>query len=260
MIWIQLDGQGPRYLQIYRAVREAVLSSRLPAGSRLPSSRRLASELGVSRNTVLLAFDQLRSEGFLEGRHGAGSYVSSSIDDRLLEAPAREAPTPNLPRLSQVGRRLAGQPNPFAELLVEPRPPFDFMYGIPAIQDLPHDLLSRLTARLARRRSVRSFVYGAPGGDERLRARVADYLRRLRGVETCPERIIIVGGFSQALELLLRVLVDPGGKVAMEEPGYPPMAMAIEAAGWGDSRCRWTKRGWTCRTWRRLGRTSPWSS
>src|SRR5262245_76256 len=131
---VSLDGSGALARQLYRALRGAILGGVLPPGARLPSSRALASEVGVSRNTVLLAYAQLLDEGYVTGRRGSGTYVPSELPDamtavapearRRTDGPARE------PRLSQAAQRVGTRLVTWA-----PRPervPYDFRYGRPA--------------------------------------------------------------------------------------------------------------------------------
>src|SRR5512144_1168095 len=105
-MWIRLDGAGPRYRQLYRGLRDAIVAGTLPAGTRLPATRALASELGLSRTTVLLAYEQLAAEGYLDGRRGSGSFVQAvATPTRAAQhAPTHLAPrTPAPPRLSSFG-------------------------------------------------------------------------------------------------------------------------------------------------------------
>src|SRR5262245_43005446 len=103
-LWLRLDGEGPRFRQLYRALRAAIVDGTLSSGAKLPATRALATELGVSRTTVLLAFEHLAAEGYLAGRHGSGSYVQAAPAPRRATAPRRDAEWPA--RLSAWGDAL----------------------------------------------------------------------------------------------------------------------------------------------------------
>lgn len=220
----------PLYRQLYFAIREAILEGRLRPGARLPSTRILAEELAVSRNTVVIAFDQLLAEGYVEGRTGAGTYVSATLPEDLLSArPDRdaEAPPPRRPdtRLSERGRFLAGiraagsaQPAPFSAAL-------------PELARFPFDDWARLLARHWRY-PEREFLVGSDvAGYAPLREAIATYLGTARAVSCDAEQVIILSGSQQALDLAARVLIDPGDEVWIEDPGYTGIRGALLAAG-----------------------------
>ena len=236
-MWLQLDGEGSLYRQAYRALRAAILDGRLRSGERLPSSRSLAREAKLARNTVLQAYEQLVAEGYAVARRGAGTFVAAELPEAL----ARPAPT---------GRRAGGAgacaPAPLsaygerAVALVprgpswgrrRPAPRYDFRYGDPAYDDFPHATWCRLLARRARRASERHLSYGPPGGAPELREALAVYLSRMRGVACAPDDLLVVYGTQQAIDLTARVLVDPDTPVIVEEPGYPGIRSALAIAG-----------------------------
>jgi GntR family transcriptional regulator/MocR family aminotransferase len=234
-VQLSLEGEGPLYRRLYSGLRAAILDGRLPAGSRLPSTRSLAKDLSLSRNAVLMAFEQLLAEGYVVGRVGAGTFVSRTLPDappppRSVPAgpPTREARV----RLSAFTRRV---------LSLRPLPPpgvrpashigFDFRYGQPAFTDFPHDTWRRLLARRARATSVRTLSYGMAFGFMPLREAIAGYLRRARGVVATAEQVAVVNGSQQALDLAARLLVDRGDRVVMEEPGYLAARQTFAAAG-----------------------------
>ncbi len=233
-----LDGEGPLYQQVYRAARRAILTAELAPRTRVPSTRALAKDLGVSRNTVILAYDQLLAEGYIATREGSGTFVATNLPDDLTEAirSDRSDKSPHeifSPHLSSYAERIA----PFSErqsVSWEARNTplsFDFRYGRPNFFDFPHETWCRVLARRARRASVRQLDYGPPAGREELRSAIAEYLWRSRGVVCTPEQVIVVNGSQQALDLAARVLIDPGDRVVLEEPHYPGAALAFEAAG-----------------------------
>ena len=231
MLWIRLDGEGPLHRQLYRALRGAVLSGRLRAGKRLPSTRLLARELGISRNTALLATEQLLAEGFVVSRERAGLFVAAIAQRPSGAAPRKPDARPL--RLSAAGARMqavvgAGRAswNPWQRLL-----PYDFRYGEPSYADLPLETWARLLGRRARRLGARRLAYQAPGGADELREALAQYLARARGVVCSADQIVIVHGSQQAIDLVTRLLVDPCSRVVIEEPHYSGFAFCLRAAG-----------------------------
>ncbi|HWZ60447.1 MAG TPA: PLP-dependent aminotransferase family protein, partial [Gemmatimonadaceae bacterium] len=230
---MSLDPDAPVALhrQIYDGLRSAILAGRLAGDARLPSTRVLAAELGVARNTVVLAFDQLRAEGYLAGRRGGGTRVSTNVPDSLLRVTARARPAPApavTPVLSDRWTRVvAGMGDWGARGDARPVP---FALGVPAIDAFPAAQWARLTARRWRSGAV-SLGYATAAGDRALRAAIASYVTAARGAQCTPDQILIVSGAQQALDLVARVFVDPGDAAWMEDPGYPLARAALEAAG-----------------------------
>lgn len=226
----------PVYAQLYRRLRDDILSGALRPDSRLPASRHLAQEAGVSRNTVLQAYEQLGAEGYVEGRRGAGTFVAHDLpDQRPAAAPAQttedRAPAfPPAPRLSAYARRAqrpwAPQMQPTAAHIRH-----DFRYGLPDLSDFPQTIWRRLLARHAVDPGNRSAHYAPTEGLPRLRAAIADYLHRARGTTFQAEDILIVNGSQQALDLIARLLIDPGDGVLIEEPHYLGAREVFAAAG-----------------------------
>jgi GntR family transcriptional regulator/MocR family aminotransferase len=230
---VTLDGSGPLALQLYRALRAQILAGVLAPGARLPSTRGLAAASGVSRNTVLLAYGQLLSEGYATGRRGSGTYVPRELPETMIAVGRphglRPAVARRPPRLSRRARRIGA-----AHLSWAPRAervPYDFRYGRPAFADFPHATWRRLQARRIRRVSDRDLDYGPPAGAPPLREAIADYLRRARAVRATADEVIIVSGSQQGLDLCARVLLDPGARVLLEEPHYPGARGVFGAAG-----------------------------
>jgi GntR family transcriptional regulator/MocR family aminotransferase len=240
-MWQELEGEGPLQQRTYRALRRAILEGRLAPGSRLGSSRALAAELGVSRNTVLGAFAQLLSEGYVTARAGSGTYVARRLPEEALQA--RRAPaapsdgagaSPRPPGRPSAWIRRLEQALPQGGLswsLRSERLPYDFRYGEPAYRDLPIEAWSRALGQRLRRASIRRLAYSPPGGAPELRQALAAYLARSRGVECDAEQIVVTYGAQQAIDLVARVVVDPGARVAVEEPGYTGISVALRAAG-----------------------------
>lgn len=225
---LALDPSAPEplYRQLYFAIRDAILTGRLQPGARLPASRTLARDLGVSRNTVLAAFEQLAAEGYLGGRVGAGSYVSRSLPEEALTARAEAPPRPagRAPGPSARGRRLVG----LARGTARARP---FAPGLPELAAFPFEEFARLLQRHWRTPPA-SFLIGAdPMGWRPLREALAAHLGAARAVRCTADQVLIVSGAQQALDLSARVLVDPGDRVWVEEPGYAGLEGALLAAG-----------------------------
>jgi GntR family transcriptional regulator/MocR family aminotransferase len=232
---VQLAGKGPLYQRIYRGLRRAILDGRLPAGARVPSTRGLAVDLGVSRNVVLMAFEQLAAEGYVEARRGSGTFISTTLPDGGFALPtvgvgtSAAAPAPTLSTRARRVLALAPLPAPGAPLQAGLR--YDFRYGVPSVADFPHQIWSRLVARRARTVSIRTLQYGRALGYEPLRKEIAGYLARARGVAATPERVVIVNGSQQALDLVSRLFIDPGAGVLVEEPCYHGARNIFAAAG-----------------------------
>jgi len=231
-MWLELDGEGALHRQAYRALRSAILAGRLGAGSRLPSSRGLARELGIARNTAIAACEQLVAEGYAVTRHGAGTFVAERLPETAARAPRARAPRRRV-RLSSHGERLR-RAAPRGGLSWNPpraQLPYDFRYGEPAYPDLPYATWCRLLARHARRATRRDLDYGPPGGAPELREALAGYLARARGVDCEPAQVLVVQGSQQAIDLSARLLLDPGDGAVIEDPHYPALRLALAAAG-----------------------------
>jgi GntR family transcriptional regulator/MocR family aminotransferase len=232
---LSLDGRGPLYQQVYRALRRAILDGALRPDARLPATRSLAEDLGVSRNTVLLAYEQLRDEGYASARTGSGTYVAQSLPDE--PAPVARKPPRGRARAAALHseyatRMLAKAPRGGVGWGMPRRNlPYDFRYGEPAYGDLPLETWCRLLGRRARRASTRRLAYGGPTGAPELQRALAAYLQSARGVVCAPEQIVITHGTQQAIDLVARVLVDPGARVALEEPHYTGFSFAFGAYG-----------------------------
>ncbi len=213
----------PLHRQVFEGIRDAIVSGRLRAGRRLPSTRSLALELGVSRLPVLAAYQQLQHEGYLEARVGAGSFVTSVIPDDVLRA-------------ETLGR---GRPASRAVRRVAPAPPkardeggrAPFRTSLPALDEFPKATWARIVAQHAKRLSPAHMAYGDPAGLPRLRDAVAEHLGVARALQCDPSQVIITSGSQAALRLCAAVLVRHAERVAVEDPGYPGARLALAAAG-----------------------------
>jgi len=217
----------PLHRQLYDGYREAILDGRLRPGQRLPSTRSLAQDLLVSRVPVVMAFEQLVAEGYVESRVGAGSFVSAALPDPpAAHAGRMRAPTARRPGSRRVPpSRFAVRSEPWLDL----RGPF--RVGQPALDDFPAELWARLVARHARRLSSRQMMYGDAMGLPALREALAAHLGTVRSVTCSAEQIMIVSGSQQALALAGQALLAPGDAVWLEEPGYGGARDALRLAG-----------------------------
>jgi GntR family transcriptional regulator / MocR family aminotransferase len=236
-MFLRLDGDGALYDQVYRSLREQILNGRLPARSRVPATRDLASDLGVSRNVAIMAYRQLLDEGYLSARRGSGTFVAGVLPRNLTTAATRRRPAAARasapPRLSVYAGRVREQSRT-ARFTWEPRRdalPYDFRYGPPSFTDFPHQTWWRLLMRHARRATIRDLDYGPPEGLPALREAIADYVGRARAISCTPEQIVVVNGSQQALDLAARMLVDSGDTVLMEEAHYRGARAVMAAAG-----------------------------
>jgi GntR family transcriptional regulator/MocR family aminotransferase len=216
-----------RLRSLHRQLRNAILEGRLQPGLRLPPTRVLAAEYGVSRNTAVAAYDLLLSEGYLTSRRGSGTYVA----DVLPKQPARRATPVGKSaadrRLNAVWLRPA---MPFDPERTAPR--FHFNVGVPDISRFPVDVWRRLSVRALRAFAKVSADYDSPHGRPALRAAIASHVSFARAVACGAEDVIVTAGAQQAFDLLARILVAPKRTVvALENPGYPPLHAAFAAAG-----------------------------
>ena len=211
------DPDTPLYRQLYDAVREAVLSGTLTSGTRIPATRTLARHLNVSRNTVLEAFEQLFAEGYLETAQGKGTFVAEGI--AVLSESRVVKTSSEMPVLSARGTLLA------QSLLAHSQDhmrPLAFQAGLPALSHFPWKLWTRLTTQAAEHIAddPQRMGYIHSAGLPELRRALADYLRASRGVHCTAENVLIVSGTQHAIDLTVRLLVDPGEAVWLENPGY----------------------------------------
>jgi GntR family transcriptional regulator/MocR family aminotransferase len=222
----------PRNRQLYDAIRRAILTKQLHPESRLPSTRSLAADLAVSRNTVLLAFEQLLAEGYLESRVGSGTFVASAVPDELLHTAARRrVPAAAAPVRRPIARRARALP-PTVMTTSDKRRAFE--PALPALDLFPIQLWTRLIAKQWSRNGpalLDSLAYGDAAGHLRLRSAIAEYVGATRGVACEAAQVIITNGLQHSLEMICRVLLEPGENVWFEDPGYPAARSALAAAG-----------------------------
>jgi len=213
--------------QLYVRVRDAIVRGEIHAGFRLPSTRSVAKELALSRNTVGDVFAQLVAEGYLVARHGSGTYVAPNaiaLCGHGATLPARSS----WERASLRGRLLAAIPE---HDRLGAKPPLPFQPGIPDLEHFPFETWSRIASRLMRRPRAELVSYGDPAGYRPLREVIAAELRSRKGIACRDEQIVVVGGTQQALDLICRLALDPGDEVWIEEPSSRNVRAAFIGAG-----------------------------
>jgi GntR family transcriptional regulator / MocR family aminotransferase len=226
---IELDPSLPEpiYRQLYGRLRGAILAGQLGPGARLPSTRALASELGISRTTTSLAYEQLQLEGYLESRVGSGAVVARHLPATPVVVQTASAEQSPAVRLASRVPTLRTVPNLSG---VEGRPGGAFRAGEPAQDLFPFGLWARLVARRARRSLAPASYYQDPAGYAPLREAIAAHIAVSRGVRCAPEQIILTAGSQGALDLAARTLLDPGDAAWLEDPGYFGARGALVAA------------------------------
>lgn len=225
------DSATPLYRQLYEHLRLAILEGQLKKGTKLPSTRAMADELGVSRNTILTAYDQLAAEGYLEQAEGKGTFVTQFLPDAPFTAPNRmEQPVQRTHRLSESAAGLLAAPAMPVDAEMR-RKNFAFEGGTPALDAFPFELWAKLVSRHAHALHPGVMIYQDPAGYRPLREAIADHVIVARQVHCTPDQVIIVPGSQGALHLAARVLLNPGDQVWMEDPGYLGARTALMAAG-----------------------------
>ncbi len=220
----QLDrGSGtPLTRQIYMQVRAAVLSGALGPGTRVPSSREMAMQLGVARTSVVAAYEHLLAEGYIESRRGSGTFISGELDG-LAQRPA----TPRAAKRSAPIVTRAFTDFERSNAQSEPRP---FNTGRTLIDARTAETWRTLTHRAVRILGANALGYSDPAGLIELRQSICDYLRAARAVRCEPDQIIVTAGTQQAIDIAIRVLLEPGDDVWVEDPGYPLTYAQLELA------------------------------
>jgi GntR family transcriptional regulator/MocR family aminotransferase len=219
VVHIEKRATASLHKQIYEAYRKAIVEGTLRAGERIASSRVLALELGISRMPVLNAYAQLLAEGYFESHVGSGTLVSRSLPERMgNHEPASTRSRNSNQKRRRISKRCSNLAS--AEGFYRSRGLGPFNVSQIAFDCFPLPVWNGLATRHARALQARSLDYGDPMGLKQLRERIAEYLRISRGVHCDASQILIVSGSQQGLEITTRVLLDPGDKVWMEEPGY----------------------------------------
>jgi GntR family transcriptional regulator/MocR family aminotransferase len=221
----------PAYRWLYTSLRAEILHGRLRPGVRLPATRDFARQYGLARGTIINAFEQLKSEGYVEGSVGSGTYVSRILPEQLLHVVPQGSAQPILRHkrrrliVSDYGRRARLFPG------YEDRPTRAFRCNLPALDLFPTNLWAQITTRCLRRVSRSQLMGCDPLGYPPLREALAEYLSRSRGVKCVPEQVAILSGVQEALDLVARLFLNPGDRVCMENPGYSGAALVFRAFG-----------------------------
>ncbi|GAA0916280.1 MocR-like pyridoxine biosynthesis transcription factor PdxR [Virgisporangium aurantiacum] len=219
-VWIDRDANLGE--QLYRQVRAGILETRLRAGEAMPPSRQLAVRLGISRNTVTAAYDRLVAEGYLTTRAGAGTFVNNlSLPDA-----GSGGERPAGPLRPRSGWDEVGLPDGLTGT-----PAFDFRVGVPDVHLFPHMTWRRLVADQLRGGAMGNGMPADPAGHLGLRAALARRLRLFRGVTAGCDDVVVTSGAQQAIDLIGRVLLEPGACAAVEEPGYWSPVYAWRSVG-----------------------------
>ncbi len=222
---ITLDSNAsvPLHRQLYEELRRAILSGRLPPRQRIPSTRTLAKSLGISRTTVTQSYEQLLSEGYIQTIVGSGTFVCAQLPDELLHSTptgsTQKITRPQI-KLSKYAASLHQSDVRGVPVITEPDAPISFRYGRPAFEQFPMKLWCKLLSRHCRSNSDWLDYTTDPLGHRPLREAIARYLARSRAVQCAPNQVMITNGTQQALYLVMRLLLDPGDAIALEDPGY----------------------------------------
>lgn len=226
VVTVDRQSQQPLYKQIYDGYRKAILDGGLRAGQRLPSTRVLASELGISRIPVLSAYSQLLAEGYFESRVGSGTVVSRALPQRVPAVTPAGAPLTRSLAHRKVSKRVmlpANREGDYGDGGLGP-----FRFGQIAFERFPLQIWKSLVTRQARRIDAKSFKYGDHMGLSDLREAIATHIRPTRAVRCEAQQIMIVSGSQSGLDITTRALLDAGSRVWVEEPGYT-LASAVFA-------------------------------
>ena len=223
---IERQAAMPIFRQLHNGLRHAILSGAAASGSRLPATRLLATRLGVSRTSVVSVYEQLLAEGYVEGRPGAGTFVSQDVlrPPVAPEVAAAAPPPPPASRPTPAARYASLKPDD-AQFGAVP-----FNIGRCTLDERTLRIWRGLTAAQLRKPDPLWLGYSDPRGSPRLREALARYLRAARGVHCDPAQIMVLSGTQQAIDLTVKILVEPGDAVWIEDPAYPAMHAALQAA------------------------------
>ncbi|MFQ6594325.1 MULTISPECIES: PLP-dependent aminotransferase family protein [Pseudomonas] len=220
-----INGRKDLAAQLYQQLREAIAAGRLSAGAQLPPSRLLAEQLGVSRKTVSDTYATLTYEGLLVGKIGRGTFVNAwAPPPERLQTAADLACAANL-------EKWAALPSPMHHPTPEKTLRYEFLGGATTRNQFPQDEWRRCTQDALRRVALNSGFYSQPEGLPALREAIAGHIAFSRGVKCHANDIVVTNGAQQALDLIARVVVEPGTLVAMEDPGYSPARQLFTAMG-----------------------------
>jgi GntR family transcriptional regulator/MocR family aminotransferase len=236
MIRLDRTAAEPLHHQLYRQIRDELVSGTFgDSSSRLPSSRELAIDIGISRLTVNLAFSKLHAEGYLRSKPGSGTFVADPLPETFLSAQkpkaARELARP--PRISDRVTRLrderVGRQFDLGAPAAEPGAMF--LPGLPAVDEFPLDVWERLRAQVLARKGANLLRYASNRGDADLRQAIAAYLCDFRGARCHSDQIVVVAGMQQAMLMSAMALINPGEAAWIEDPGFPQARRVLAFSG-----------------------------
>ena len=233
LLSIAIDHDSPRPIstQLYVALRDLMLSGAIAGGVRLPASRTLARDLGVSRTTVIDAFERLIAEGLVDSRVGSGTFVSDVLRSERPRQPPAEGNTASDRQKPILSKAMGWAVDRFSDRPRLPHAPRAFITALPAFDAFPMAQWARLAAKHWRGSREDVMGYGAPCGHAPLREAIAAHLRANRGIACETEQIFIVGGAQQAFHLVGTVLLNPGDAVWFENPGAIGARNSLLACG-----------------------------
>jgi len=229
-LFVNPDSKTPLFRQLESQLRESIWRGLLKPGERLPSTRALAKQLQVARNTVISAYEQLAAEGFLITQKGDGTRVTSSVEQletapkakkpRLISQPTHHALAARYTRYADTHKNIINNPNA--------RP---FRAHRPDVSAFPSNVWAQLTSRRTRGDAASWLASPSSQGYQPLREAIADYLGAARGITTTHQHIIMTAGAQQGVELLAKMLINPGDVIVFEDPGYTPAMAVFEMMG-----------------------------
>ena len=236
MVRLDRTAAEPLHHQLCRQIRDELRSGNFNRNSsRLPSSRALAADLGISRLTVNLAFSELEEEGYLVARKGSGTFVADPLPDAFLSADQSVASaearqeTHVSARVNRIPDRRVGQEFDLGP--TNAAPGVLLQSGIPAVDEFPIEVWERLRAQVLAKKGANLLRYGSNRGDADLRAAVAAYLCDFRGAHCRPDQILIVAGMQQAMLISAMAVLDPGDVAWLEDPGFHQARRVFALAG-----------------------------
>jgi GntR family transcriptional regulator/MocR family aminotransferase len=235
MIRLDRTAAEPLHQQLYRQIRDELVSGSFSDNSsRLPSSRALAADLGISRFTVNLAFSKLHAEGYLQSRIGSGTFVAHSLPETFLSArkPKTELLIEHPPRLSDRVRNIPDKRvGKQFDLGIAGAPGVSFVPAQAALDEFPIAVWERLRAQVLAKKGVHLLEYASSRGDPDLRKAIAAYLCDYRGARCHPDQIIVTAGTQQAMMISAMALVNRGEVAWIEDPGFYQARRAFGFAG-----------------------------
>ncbi|MCP2158448.1 PLP-dependent aminotransferase family protein [Agrobacterium sp. 10MFCol1.1] len=226
---LRANSYGPTLQeQLFIQLRRLIVNGQLARGARLPASRSMAKDLGVSRNTVNNAYDRLAAEGYIRRRPSSGFYVEESLPEDSVRPGGERG---QIPVTSPVALSARGREASIRHWSWSRQDKFDLSPGMPALDIFPYKQFGRIAANYWRRFAVSDLGYGEGGGLAVLRQQLAIYLSEARGIRCEADQIIVVGSTLQAANLVAQVLLDAGDVVGVEDPAYATLLSTLRSAG-----------------------------